>query len=352
MTVVHASLDVPPSRIWSQLKHVNREFVVRRVESGNWDLAVDMARLSFASIQNTSTNDLLIQDALHQFNSIVIQIKEQLLDAFRSSTQEYGQSILADVNRHLSIVHQRLEAIARESAALGPAVKESLAVLNGSASTVAALLASLKVPGTKGEIGEIGLLNSMSSAFLGIPDVFVEPLGGSGDTDVILIFRSNGLELAKVVLENKNRASWSNAYVTQLESDMIERGAHFGILVTTALPKDAKSRGYAIAEKSGIIVITTPEIAPAIALVLYDLIRSLERLSNKGKMLQALLQSRELLDCITSNLSLVEPLRGVIKIMDKAHSDITLNINQIIEAIQRNNARLAESLAARELQEK
>jgi len=346
LTVVHASLKIPPAEMWSELKPANQEFVLRQIESGNWDLAVDIARLSFASIQNTSTNDLVIQEALREFNSTIVQIKEQILDAVRSSTLEYGQSILADVNRHLSIVHQRLEALSQESGAVRPALKETLASLNASASAVAAFVASLKIPGPKGELGEINILDGLRTAFLGIPEAMVEPLGGSGDTDAILRFESNGLEIANVVVENKSRATWSNAFLDQLERQMIERGAHFGVLVTSALPKDAKSRGYTIVDKSGIIVITSPELAPAIALVLYGLIRSLDRLLKRGQTLQALLNSRELLECLQSNLSLVEPLRNIVKVMDKAHKDITSSIDRIIEDIQRNNSKLADSLAA------
>ena len=349
MTVVHASLKIPPSEMWSELKPANQEFVLRQIESGNWDLAVDIARLSFASIRNTSTNDLVIQEALREFNSTTVQIKEQILDAFRSNTAEYGQSILADVNRHLGLVHQRLEAITRDSAAVGPALKETLATLDGSASAMTAILASLKLPGAKGEIGEINVLDGLRTAFLGIPSVSIEPFGAAGETDAVIRFELNGAELARVLVESKNRVAWSSAFLTQLERDMADLRSHFGILVTTALPKDAKSRGYTIAERGGIIIITTPELASAIALVLYDLICSLDRLTSRGQTLQALLSSRELLECLTSNLSLVTPLGAVIKIIDKAHTDVTSNINQIIEAIRRNNSKLIESIAAEKL---
>jgi hypothetical protein len=180
-----------------------------------------------------------------------------------------------------------------------------------------------------------------------VPNITIEPLGGSGDTDIVVHVNSNGLEIAKVLLENKNRSSWSNAFLAQLEHDMAKTGAHFGILVTTALPKNAKSRGYALTEKNGIIVITAPELAGAVALVLYDILLSLERLSAKSRMLHEVLQSKELVECLASNLSLVEPLRDVIKITDKAHTDVTSGITRIIDAIEQNNSRLLESLSSR-----
>jgi hypothetical protein len=229
---------------------------------------------------------------------------------------------------------------------VGPALKESLASLNASASAVTALIASLKVPSVKGELGEVNLIDDIRSTFLGVPNITIEPLGGSGHTDIVVHFNSNGLEIAKVLLENKNQSSWSNAFLAQLEDDMVESGANFGILVSTALPKNAKSRGYTLAEKSGIIVITTPELAAAVTLVLYDLLLSLERLSDKGRMLQEVLRSRELVDCLTSNLSLIDPLRNIIKIVDRSHADVTANVNRIIDAIQHNNSTLAESLAS------
>jgi 3-oxoacyl-(acyl-carrier-protein) synthase len=125
---------------------------------------------------------------------------------------------------------------------------------------------------------------------------------------------------------------------------MSQRHAQFGLLVTAALPKDAKSRGFAVTERGGIIIITTADLAPAIALVLYELVLSLDKLSDKAQTLQTLLQSRELVECVTNNLSLVQPLQNIIKTMDKAHVDVTTTANSIINAIQRNNAKLAEHL--------
>jgi hypothetical protein len=351
MVVLDVGLEVAPEEIWSQLKPINREFAVKQIETDNWDLAVDVARMSFRSIENISTNDLLIQQALREFNSTVVQMKEQIVDAVESNSEENAQSILNDLNRHLALVHQRLETVSRETVAVGPALKESLASLNASASAATALIASLKVPSIKGDLGEISVIDDLRSSFLGVPDITIEPVGGSGDTDVIIHFSSNGLEIAKALLENKSRSSWSNAFLTQLESDMIQRATHFGILVTTALPKNAKSRGYALAEKNGIVVITTPELAAAVTLVLYDLILSLERLTDKGQMLQELLRSRELIDCLASNLSLIEPLRDIIKIMNKAHSDVTSSVNRIIDTIQRNNSKLADSVASQQSNE-
>jgi hypothetical protein len=344
LTAVDSIVTVPRG-IWSQLKPINREFVRKQVETSNWDLAVDIARLSFATFQNTSTNDLMIQQALREFNSIVIQMKEQILDAFKSESEEYAQNILDDLNRHLAILHQRLEGLSRETGAVGPALRESLASLNASASAVTALISSLKVPSVKGDLGEANIIDELRSSFLGVPNITVDPLGGSGETDAVVHFNSNGVEIAKALLENKCRSSWSNAFLAQLERDMIERGAHFGILVTTALPKTAKSRGYTLTERNGIIVITTPELAAAVILVLYDLLGSLERLSDKGRILQEVLRSRELVDCLTSNLSLIDPLRNIIKIVGKAHSDITSSINGIIDAIQHNNSKLVERVA-------
>jgi len=344
---VLTELPAPETQeVWSQLKPVNREFVEKQIQRRTWDFAVDIARFSVATLQSTSANELMMQEALQDFNGTALRIRDQLLEAFDSTHKQYGQNILEDLNRHLGMVHQRLEVITRESGALNPAMKESLASMNSAASAIASLLASLKIPSIKGDIGETNVLDSMRGAFLGIPNVSIEPLGGSGDTDIIIRFDQSGIEIAKVLVESKNRATWSNSFLAQLEHDMSERKANFGILVTTALPKDAKSRGYSISEKGGIVIITMPDLAPTIMLVLYEILNSLDKLSMRGQTLRALLESRELVECLTSNLSLVEPLRGIIRIVDKARSEVIESINRIIDSIQRNNSKLADTLAA------
>jgi len=343
-------LTEPPAaetkEVWSQLKSVNREFVLKQISKHTWDFAVDVSRFSLSSLQNTSANDLLIQQAMSEFGTSVLQVRDQILTALSSSSKEYGQIVLEDLNRQLNIVHQRLEVITRENAALNPALKESLASLNATASTVGSLLVSLKLPGVKGDLGETNVLDGVKAAFLGIPSVSIEPLGGAGDTDAILRIEQKGIEIAKVLMESKNRASWSNTFLTQLQRDMEEWKATFGILVSATLPKDARTRGYAIAEQTGIIVIVSPELAPAVALILYELIRSLDGLAAKGRTLQEFLRSRDLIECLNSNLSLVEPLEAIIKIVDKAHSDITTRLNAIVDSIQGNNIKLAETLSA------
>jgi hypothetical protein len=330
--------------VWNQLKPVNREFVVKQISKHTWDFAVDISRFSLSNLQNTSANDLLIQQAMSEFGSSVLQVRDQILSALSSSSKEYGQVILEDLNRQLNLVHQRLEAITRENASMNPTIKESLASLNATASAVGSLLTSLKLPSVKGELGEINVIDNIRSGFLAIPSVNIEQFGGSGETDAIIHFDLDGLELVRVLIECKNRTAWSSSFLTQLEQDMLEQRAEFGILVTTVLPRDAKSRGFAISEKTGMIIITTAELAPAIALILYELVRTLDKLSNKAQTFQALLRSRELVECVTNNLSLIQPLQNIIKSIDKAHVEVTATVNRIIDEIRRNNAKLAENL--------
>jgi hypothetical protein len=344
VTVLSLSYKTPPEEMWTQLKPVNQDFALRRIENHTWDFTIDVARFSLASIENTSANDLVMQQALQQFSATAIGIRDQLLDAFSKNTKQYGQSILEDLNRHLSLVHTRLQDITRESASLSPAVKESLASVNASTSALTALIASLKLPSTKGEIGEANTVDSIRSAFLAVPNVSIEQLGGPGETDAIVHFDLGGLEIAKVIVECKNRTAWSNAFLSQIERDMLHRSAQFGVLVTSTLPRDARSRGFVISERSGIVIVTRPDLAPGIMLMLYELVRSIDRLSDKAQTLQTLLRSRELMECVTNNLSLIQPLQNIIKTMEKAHVDITTMASSVIDAIQRNNAKLAENL--------
>ncbi len=337
-----------PPEIWIKLKQVNQQFVLTEIAKDTWDFAVDVARVSMASLQNTATNDLIIQEALQQFNNATLQIKEQILTALDYNTKEYGQKLLDDVNRNLSFLQKHLEGIADDNKALHPALKETLATVSSSASAVTALLTSLRMPHLKGETSEVNVFDELKTAFLAITSVSIEPLGGSGETDGIIRFNLDGVELTKVVVEVKDRSAWSNLFISQLSHDMREHEAQFGILVTSALPKSAKARGYSISENDGIIVITTPQLAPATALIVYDLIVALNRFTEKGKTLTSLLNSRELFDCLNSNLSLVEPLRQVLKVIDKAHNEITSRVNDIIKAIQTNNSQLAQHLSPKE----
>jgi DNA-binding ferritin-like protein len=119
------------------------------------------------------------------------------------------------------------------------------------------LLRMQKVPSEKGSAGELELLNELNNYY---PEDEFEPLGKSGDTDIIAKPRNNGTDLGcKVMIESKkNNSGWRRSYIQQVQRHMMMRRNYFAILAVEVMPKGAN--GFLVEQCSeGVIFVTSRE---------------------------------------------------------------------------------------------
>lgn len=98
-----------------------------------------------------------------------------------------------------------------------------------------------EIPQIKGKLGEQELADELSSYF---PEDEVEQLGKSGETDIILRPRWNGLTTGcEVMVESKkNNSGWRRSFIEQVRKHMSARGCYYAILAVQVMPKGAN--GY------------------------------------------------------------------------------------------------------------
>ena len=119
------------------------------------------------------------------------------------------------------------------------------------------LLRFQKVPSEKGRQGELELLVELREYF---PEDECEPVGGSGDTDILAIPRFNGSNSSfKILIESKkNGSGWNRSFIQQTRTHMKLRGERFAILAVDNMPKGAN--GFLFEQcPEGVVLVTDRE---------------------------------------------------------------------------------------------
>jgi hypothetical protein len=117
------------------------------------------------------------------------------------------------------------------------------------------LLRFQKVPRDKGQHGELELLKEISEYF---PEDECKPLGSSGDTDILVEPRFNGVSLGgRVLIESKeNYSGWNRSFLEQVERHMKVRGERLAILAVEVMPSGAN--GFMVEPCSeGVVLVTS-----------------------------------------------------------------------------------------------
>jgi hypothetical protein len=117
------------------------------------------------------------------------------------------------------------------------------------------LLRFQKVPGEKGQRGELELLKEICEYF---PEDECKPLGSSGDTDILAEPRFNGVSLGgRVLIESKeNHSGWSRSFLEQVQRHMKVRGERLAILAVEVMPSGAN--GFMVEPSSeGVVLVTS-----------------------------------------------------------------------------------------------
>jgi hypothetical protein len=117
------------------------------------------------------------------------------------------------------------------------------------------LLRFQKVPGEKGQRGELELLKEICEHF---PEDECKPLGSSGDTDILAEPRFNGMSLGgRVLIESKeNHSGWSRSFLEQVQRHMKVRGERLAILAVEVMPSGA-NRFMVEPCSEGVILVTS-----------------------------------------------------------------------------------------------
>ena len=122
----------------------------------------------------------------------------------------------------------------------------------------------------QGEASEKNIEKQLMENF---PDDFVKeiPKGKKG-ADCLLCVQESGREIGGILFESKDTKNFLNEWTKKLKKDQAEANAAFGVIVTTAWPKDAEHEG--LHKRDGVYICRPWEFL-TIAVILRDTIKKL-----------------------------------------------------------------------------
>ncbi|QOP46813.1 DUF2130 domain-containing protein [Sulfurimonas paralvinellae] len=132
---------------------------------------------------------------------------------------------------------------------------------------------------TQGEVQELAIEEYLATHY---PlDTIEEIKKGQRGADCLQIINTQTMSnCAKIYYESKRTKDFQKSWIEKFKADMREKGADFGVLVTTVLPKELERMGF----YEGVWVCTFDEFKGSTALIRQQLIQlALSKLSQEGK---------------------------------------------------------------------
>jgi hypothetical protein len=192
------------------------------------------------------------------------------------------------------------------------------------------LLRFQKVPGEKGQRGELELLKEICEHF---PEDECKPLGSSGDTDILAEPRFNGISLGgRVLIESKeNHSGWSRSFLEQVQRHMKIRGERLAILAVEVMPSGAN--GFMVEPCSeGVILVTSRDNFRIAYGALRAILIALQPFNVRQVDVKRILADKKVEEAITEAFQYQEYLKnirkGVQKIVSNA-KDIAQNTDDL-----------------------
>jgi hypothetical protein len=198
------------------------------------------------------------------------------------------------------------------------------------------LLRFQKVPQDKGKIGEEQLIKQLNDFY---PEDDLEPLGKSGDTDLIAIPKFNGNIVSPILVESKkNHSGWQEAYVQEVRRHMRLRNEKLAILAVETMPKGGNCFMPRYCDEGAIIVSSIQNFYIAYG-ALRSVLIALAPFNNETLDVQKLLADKKIGEALQDAYQYQEKLRQIracaLKI-EKNAKNIADNADEIDECLRRN----------------
>ena len=172
------------------------------------------------------------------------------------------------------------------------------------------LIEQKTVPQVKGAIAERQLVEEFEDYF---PEDNVIHLGKSGETDIVLVPRRNGVSTGiEVIVESKDTKKWSRAYISTVQKHMANKNSQYGILCVETMPSG--SNGYLSDYfQEGVIFVTKRSNAVMVYGALREILLTQYLLGKKASNLQVALSDKRIQGAISTALQSVQPLEDIRK---------------------------------------
>jgi len=289
-----------------------------------------------------------VQHAAKEIGLELTGVREQI-------EQELGEKFdeLRDENERFTkllqdAMVQQVESVIKEIKLLsdqGKSISEIENRIREATGALQTFLTAMRLPGVKGEEGEINVLQDLEDAFLGQSCIQIEPIGGSDATDALVKFYYGKIEIGRSLVEVKSRKTWSGEYIQQVREDMRRYNAALAVLAVDKLPKTAKPRGFHVDTEVGVLITTSAELVVPTVTMFYEIHASSYRLQKRTLDLESLAADRDLVYYINDNMKILDDCKKISDVTEDAARRINEYVSNISSRLQENNRKIAQILA-------
>ena len=245
----------------------------------------------------------------------------------------------------VAVVQEAVREIDKTLSSQGKSITEIESRITRATSTLETALTALRLPGVKGEEGELYVLRELQDAFLGQSCVKIEPIGGPDATDALVKFHRGDIEIGRCLVEVKSRKSWSSDYLDQVRDDMKRYNVPLAVLAVDKLPKAAKARGFHVDAEVGVVVTGPPELVVPTVTMFYEIHAASYGVQKRTLDLQSLAADRDLVYYINDNMKVLEHCKKISDAMEYAKRSVDEQVASISTRLKDNNGKIAAILA-------
>ena len=227
----------------------------------------------------------------------------------------------------------------------GESISEIESRIKEATGALQTFLTAMRLPGVKGEEGEVNVLRDLQDAFLGQSSVRIEPIGGADATDVILRFYCGEVEVGRSLVEVKSRKTWSNEYIEQIRNDMKRYNAPFAVLVVDKLPKSAKARGFRVDTGIGIVITAPPELVVPTITMFYEIHASCYAQEKKTLKVEMIAANKDLTYFLNDNMKILDDCKKISDVAEDSARKIKESVANIGSRLQQNNTKIGQILS-------
>jgi hypothetical protein len=292
-----------------------------------------------------------VSQAVKEINSGISEIKKEvikgMLERF-SEMQVQNQSEATQLREIIrEVVTQQTQDVMSKVKFLqeqGKSVAEIHGLLREAVGSMQTVMTAFQVPAVKGEEGELFSIKSLQEAFFGLPGVKIEPIGGSNETDALIKFCQNEVEVGRSLVEVKSRKTWSNTFLEQVRSDMQRYNAPMAIIVADKLPRNAKGKGFTLDSQVGLVAVTTQELLIPTVTMFHEIYTLTFKMQKRALDLSSLATNKDLIHYVNDNMNCLDDCKQIVDTVKDSELKVERLASAISTRLQNNNRKIAEIL--------
>ena len=243
---------------------------------------------------------------------------------------------------------QQVESVIKEVKLLseqGKSISEIESRIREATGALQTFLTAMRLPGVKGEEGEVNVLRDLQDAFLGQSSVRIEPIGGADATDTIVRFYCGEIEVGRSLVEVKSRRTWSSEYIDQVRNDMRRYNTAFAVLVVEKLPKNAKAKGFHVDTGMGVVITAPPDLIVPTITMFYEIHVSCYAQQKRTLDMESVVADKDLIYYLNDNMNILNDCKKISDVADDSAKKIKEHVSNISSRLQENNGKIARILS-------